>query len=92
MENFAFLPHRAEAHTTVLSKPVGQRLRAYPDADCILPEVTARKNGTKVWNVVNRRLCETTGAKNFFGRNVTPGSPLLTTPHSVLGFNLHNFS
>jgi hypothetical protein len=24
MENFALLPHRAEAHTTVLSKPVGQ--------------------------------------------------------------------
>jgi hypothetical protein len=28
MENFAFLPHRAEAHTTVLSKSVGQRICA----------------------------------------------------------------
>jgi len=34
MENFALLPHRAEAHTTVLSKSVGQRVRACPDADC----------------------------------------------------------
>ena len=24
LENFAFLPHRAEAHTTVLSKSVGR--------------------------------------------------------------------
>jgi len=24
VENFAFLPHRAEAHTTVLSKSVGR--------------------------------------------------------------------
>jgi hypothetical protein len=28
VENFAFLPHRAEAHTTVLSKSVGRAFRA----------------------------------------------------------------
>ena len=45
---FAYLPHRAEAHTTVLSKSVGQRVRACPDADYILAGLGARENGTKV--------------------------------------------
>jgi hypothetical protein len=48
MENFALLPHRAEAHTTVLSKPVGQRLRACPDADCILSASAIQWNSTEV--------------------------------------------
>ena len=48
MENFAFLPHRAEAHTTVLSKSVGQRLRACPDAVEIVCTNALEDNGTKV--------------------------------------------
>jgi hypothetical protein len=45
MENFALLPHRAEAHTTVLSKSVGQRLRACPDAECN----STRSHSPKKW-------------------------------------------
>jgi hypothetical protein len=65
MENFALLPHRAEAHTTVLSKSVGQRFRACPDANGILAGLAARENGTKVLSVINRGSCDTHKRKEF---------------------------
>jgi len=52
MENFALLPHRAEAHTTVLSKSVGQRVRACPDAD----SHSKRSGLQRQWHVGDRQV------------------------------------
>jgi hypothetical protein len=63
MENFALLPHRAEAHTTVLSKSVGQCFRTCPDAEHILAGLAAQENGPKVLKVISRGWCEITGQR-----------------------------
>ena len=48
VENFAFLPHRAEAQTTVLSKSRLAALSRCPDAPEILRVAVSADNGTLV--------------------------------------------
>jgi len=87
------MPHRAEAHTTVLSKPVGQRLRACPDAMCILRGLAARENGPKVWKSNQARVVrDDAGAKNFLGETRPGIPPSLTTRQQITGAKLLTFA
>jgi hypothetical protein len=86
MENFALLPHRAEAHTTVLSKPVGQCFRTCPDAEHILAGLAAQENGPKVWNVINRGSCANQRPKEIFFPEIRPGrTPVEAVPVLRIG-------